>query len=242
MVLAMGDNLLASRPVVALVPARSGSKGVPRKNMVNVLGVPLLTYTIKAALEASCIHDVWLSSEDDEILGVGQRLGAKVVIRPSKLATDEASATQVVQHFLSTLPQDFLFLDPLIVYLQPTSPLRTAKHIDEAYTRLCSSGARSLISVNDSAISPYKTFKLDGNGLLQSLFEEKISNFRRQDLPRTCAPNGAIYMFLSSDFVDRGGFPSNGSLPFFMSRTDGLDIDSPDDLKLAVELMRDAYG
>lgn len=236
------ECLTYDRPVLALVPARAGSKGIPRKNMTDLLGRPLLEYTLRAALDSESIDSVWLSSDDIEILEFGTKLGVQALLRPDEYATDEASAIEVVQHFLSILPLDLLYKNPFIVYLQPTSPLRTAEHIDNAFRELSQCNATSLISVAELEKSPYKAFKLDERGRLISLFDERMSNARRQDLPKTFVPDGAIYIFTVSDFVDRGGFPSNGSVPFVLNQKDSVDIDTPDDLVRVAEFMREHHG
>ena len=217
-------------PVLALIPARGGSKGVPRKNLALLRGKPLLAYTIEAALQTPWVDQVWVSSEDDEILEVAQRYGAQVLKRPSEFAGDEASAVGVVKHFIEQLSDDMRQADPLISYLQPTSPLRMALHLDGAVRVLVDKRARSLMSVAEMEKSPFKAFQLDEEGRLLSLFDEKLSNARRQDLPTTYLPNGAIYLFGVSEFIERGGFPSNGSLPFIMGGIDSIDVDTPDDL------------
>jgi CMP-N-acetylneuraminic acid synthetase len=111
--------------------------------------------------------------------------------------------------------------------------LRTARHIDDAFEQMQAANAQSLMSVSESDRSPFKMFTLDAEGRLQSLFDEKLSNARRQDLPTVFAPNGAIYVFRVSEFKARGGFPSNGSMPFVMNVNDSLDIDTEDDIRRA---------
>lgn len=236
------EYLSLNQPVLALVPARGGSKGIPRKNMASLCGRPLLEYTLRAALDAKYIDHVWLSSDDIEILEFGSKLGVQALLRPHEFATDDASSIGVVQHFLSVLPQDLLQKNPLIVYLQPTSPLRTAKHIDDAFHALHRCNASTLVSVIELEKSPFKAFKLDEDGRLISLFDERLSNARRQDLPRTFVPDGAIYIFSVTDFVDRGGFPSNGSVPFVLNQMDSVDIDTPDDLIRVAKLMGEQHG
>jgi CMP-N-acetylneuraminic acid synthetase len=172
---------------------------------------------------------VVLSSDDSDILDIGESLGAVSLRRPTEYATDTASANDVVRHFIDELGDGAD--DPYIVYLQPTSPLRSARHIDEALAEMEKQGIHMLISVVEVVKSPYKMFFLDGDGFLKSLFDERLSNARRQDLPTTYMPNGAIYVFRQSDFEDRGGFPSNGSIPYVMSDKDSVDIDSEEDVK-----------
>lgn len=225
------------KAVIALVPARGGSKGIKRKNLRVVAGRVLIEYTLVAGKNSRYIDSVYLSSDDDEILSLGRNFGVNQIIRPWEYASDTASAVEVVSHFLTVLPNSLREQDPYIVYLQPTSPLRTAKHIDEALEAMVAQKAHTLISVTELKVSPYKSFKLDAKGCLQSLFDEKLSNARRQDLPAAYIPNGAIYIFRISDFIERGGFPSNGSLPFIMCEKDSVDIDAEEDIRRLEQIL-----
>jgi CMP-N-acetylneuraminic acid synthetase len=132
--------------------------------------------------------------------------------------------------------------DPYIVYLQPTSPLRTSRHIDEAFILMQSKSAKLLMSVFKLDKSPYKAFILGKNELLEAIFSEQMSNANRQSLPLAFYPNGAIYIFQESAFKKRGCFPSNGSLPYVMSDRDSMDIDSEDDLAKFEQILKEVYG
>jgi CMP-N,N'-diacetyllegionaminic acid synthase len=232
----------AGRQVLALVPARGGSKGVARKNLRVVAGKPLVQYTLQAALAAKVVDQVFLSSDDAEILALGASTGATPVRRPAEFASDTASATDVVKHFLSMLGSERLAGDPYLVYLQPTSPLRTSAHIDEAFELMRSRGGHTLLSVVELEKSPYKTFSIDSQGRLQSLFEERLSNARRQDLPATYLPNGAMYVFRVSDFTSRDGFPSNGSIPYLMTASSSIDVDVEQDIERLERILGEAHG
>lgn len=229
-------------PVIALIPARAGSKGVPRKNVRVVAGKPLIRYTIEAALQAPAMDFVFVSSDDAEVLDLAKTLGATPVQRPLHCASDSATAMDVVDHFISTLGAAMLQCDPYLAYLQPTSPLRESRHLQDAITLIENKHGSALISVMELDKSPYKSFRLSEEGLLQSLFDERLSNARRQDLPRAFIPNGAIYLFRISDYRQRGGFPSNGSIPYIMTRTDSLDIDSEEDFRRLESLLEKRYG
>ena len=222
--------LLKDKPVLALIPARSGSKGLSGKNMREVNGLPLVGYSINSALDSKYIDDVYLTSDDKTILSYGKEVGVISVVRPDEFSTDTASANCVVEHFLNTLPESLVQQDPYIIYLQPTSPLRTSKHIDDALNKMLEQGLTKLVSVVEMTKSPFKSFVLDKQGRLESLFDETMTNQRRQDLPRVYAANGAIYVFRISDFRENNSFPSNGSYPYVMSETDSLDIDVEEDL------------
>ena len=219
-----------NHPVLSLIPARIGSKGIKKKNLRLLKGKPLLTYTLEAASGSSYIDAIYLSSDDAEILKLGSSFGVYNIIRPAEFASDESTANEVVVHFLSMLPQELISQNPYIVYLQPTSPMRTSLHIDKAFEIMKSNSSRLLMSVLKLTKSPYKSFILDEDGLLKPIFSEQMSNANRQILPFTFYPNGAIYIFQVSEFLKRGSFPSDGSLPYVMSERESLDIDSEDDL------------
>ncbi|MCB5184112.1 acylneuraminate cytidylyltransferase family protein [Methylobacillus gramineus] len=225
--------------IYALIPARGGSKGVPRKNLKSIAGFPLISYTIKAAMQAKHVDAVYVSSDCEDILEYSTAQGCTCIVRPPEYATDEASASDVVKHFIKIVNVDD---EDLIVYLQPTSPLRDEHHIDDALRILKKTGFTSLVSLEALHKSPYKSFRLDENEQLISLFDEKLSNVRRQNLPLCYAPNGAIYIFSKSEFEARGGFPSNGSVAYVMSAEESVDIDTEADFLETEALLRNKYG
>ncbi len=227
--------------VIALIPARGGSKGVPRKNLAMLDGLPLIAHTIKAAKDSVVIDSVWVSSDDEEILEIARVSGVQSLMRPQELSNDFASSVDVVKHFLgSAVPG----LEPgsIIVYLQPTSPLRNGRHVDRALHSMEASGVDAVVSVVEAEKPPQKAFCIDGNGHLNSLFDERLSNARRQDLPICYFPNGAIYAFRVHAFNSRNGFPTNGSLPFMMQSSESIDIDSEKDLAQAEIMLRKSDG
>jgi CMP-N,N'-diacetyllegionaminic acid synthase len=228
-------------PVIALIPARAGSKGIPRKNLAPVGGVPLLERAVRGACASRWIDEAWVSSDDDTILGLAGRLGARTLRRPAELAGDDATATGVVGHFLEHALSGRRG-DVLIVYLQPTSPLRTEHHIDAAIDTMLAQQARAVVAVTRCDPSPYKMFRLDETGRLQSLFDEHLSNASRQSLPAAFVPNGAIYAFSAALFEARGGFPSNGGVPYEMDTHDSIDIDEPEDLRSAERILEGRHA
>ena len=133
---------------LALIPARAGSKGIPNKNLAPLGDKPLLHYTIEAAKQAACVDSIVLSSDGDAILEYGRTQGIKVLQRPKELALDSTTSDKVVAHALQHYACETLIL------LQPTSPLRSARHIDEAFERFTKEGSEALISVTqcDNAI------------------------------------------------------------------------------------------
>jgi CMP-N-acetylneuraminic acid synthetase len=230
------------RPVLALVPARGGSKGALKKNIRLIKGKPLVAYTIEAAIESSFVDKIYVSSDDEEILKIGTALGVEALRRPDIAATDTATADDVVSHFISSLPATLVDENPYVVYLQPTSPLRTAVHIDNAFKEIEAKAGEMAISVVQLSKTPFKAFTLGKEGLLELIFGDKFANANRQDLPLAYYPNGAIYIFPMAEFIKKGRFPSNGSVPFIMPETESLDIDSEEDIALLDKLWSDTNG
>ena len=215
--------------VIAIIPARGGSKGIPRKNLVNFSGKPLIQWSIDAALKSTYITDVVVSSDDDEILNVAQEnKGVLAIKRPIELAQDSSKTAPVLTHVLESLngiKYDYLIL------LQPTSPLRTAEDIDLAFEKLLNSEATSLISVCELEHHPYKSFKLDENGYLQGIINNDYPFYPRQSLPKTYRANGAIYIIKVNDFIKDETLFTNKATHFEMSIDASLDIDAITDLR-----------
>ena len=215
--------------VIAIIPARGGSKGIPRKNLVNFSGKPLMQWSIDAALKSTYITDVAVSSDDDEILNVAQaNKGILAIKRPIELAQDNSKTAPVLTHVLESLKEvkyDYLIL------IQPTSPLRTAEDIDLAFEKLLNSEATSLISVCELEHHPYKSFKLDENGYLQGIINNDYPFYPRQSLPKTYRANGAIYIIKVNDFIKDETLFTNKATHFEMSIESSLDIDTIKDLR-----------
>ena len=215
--------------VIAIIPARGGSKGIPRKNLVNFSGKPLMQWTIEAALESKYITDVVVSSDDDEILNEAQKNKKVLALkRPIELAQDTSKTEPVLTHVLDSLNEikyDYLIL------LQPTSPLRTSKDIDFAFEKLQNSEATSLISVCELEHHPYKSFKVDEKGYLQGIINNNYPFYPRQELPKTYRANGAIYIIEVSAFLKKNTLLTNKTTHFEMTIESSLDIDTFDDIK-----------
>ena len=215
--------------VIAIIPARGGSKGIPRKNLVNFSGKPLMQWSIDAALKSKYITDVVVSSDDDEILNVAQLNQEVLVIkRPKELAQDNSKTAPVLTHVLESLKEvkfDYLIL------LQPTSPLRTAKDIDLAFEKLLNSEATSLISVCELEHHPFKSFKVDEKGYLQGVINNDYPFYPRQSLPKAYRANGAIYIIKVNNFIKDKRLLTNKATYFEMSIDASLDIDTLKDLR-----------
>lgn len=219
--------------VLAIIPARGGSKGLPKKNIYLLNNKPLIAYTIDASIGSKYIDKTIVSSDSDEILSIAERFKSDILKRSVELATDAIPTEPVIKHVL----ENFLGYN-LLILLQPTSPLRTASHINAALELLVSTNATSLISVYEPAHTPFKSFKENKQGYLEGLVDNKTPFMRRQDLPKTFMPNGAIYITYISDFLKSGSLFSDYTVPFVMDENISIDVDTLADIERVSRLLR----
>jgi CMP-N-acetylneuraminic acid synthetase len=219
--------------VLAVIPARGGSKGIPNKNLSMLCGRPLLAYTADAALRSRRVTRAIVSTDSDAIADAARRLGLDVpFMRPSELATDAAAMLPVVQHALRTM-RDTGFRPDAVALLQPTSPLRQSEHIDAAIALLEQSGADSVVSVVEVPhhFNPRSVMALEGDRLRP--FLDGPSATRRQDKPRVFARNGPAVLVTRASTIDRGSLYGEDCRPFVMGAEESIDVDSPWDLQVA---------
>jgi len=213
--------------VFALIPARKNSTGLKDKNLYKVNDKNLIDFTIEAAINSSFIDQIFISSDSNEILNHALKFEKTSVIkRPKKYSNNHSKAVDVVNHFLKKAVKFERENDFFIIYLQPTSPLRDSNHIDQSFKLMKRKKKNTLISLVENNFSPFKSFIVNNNEFVESLFDQSLSNLNRQDLPKTYRANGSIYIFRASDFLKINGFPSNNSAPFIMGEEESLDIDS----------------
>ena len=219
---------LQGNRVLALITARGGSKGLPRKNVLLAGGKPLLAWTVDAAISAECVERVVLSSDDNEIMDAARSAGCDVPFcRPAHLASDVATSIDVVLHALDQLP-GYEF----VVLLQPTSPLRTAADIDAAFELMIERGAPSCVSVCDVDQSPYWMYRVAAGNKLERLLSEVDMVTRRQDLPPIYVINGSIY-FANIDWLRANkSFLGAETIAYIMPKERSLDIDTAKDFEL----------
>lgn len=215
---------------LAVIPARGGSKSIPRKNIVPVGGRPLIAYTIEAALESGSFDRTVVSTDDDEIARISKSLGAEVFLRPEALARDETPSEPVISHALKEADPTSQGLFGIAMLLQPTSPLRSVEDIRMAVELIRSGRAKSVISVTSVGCLPYKSFFIDKNGELNGLMDNLSPFKRRQDLPESFKSNGAIYAVSVTDFMVNPRFFISPCLPLVMPAERSVDLDEPEDL------------
>jgi N-acylneuraminate cytidylyltransferase/CMP-N,N'-diacetyllegionaminic acid synthase len=221
--------------ILGLIPARGGSKGIPDKNIVPLNGRPLIDHTIQAALGSRLITQTILSSDSKKIIAVAERRGVEVpFVRPAELAGDDTPALPVIQHAVNWMVEREGFKPDYVVLLQPTSPLRTAHHIDQALERLINSDADSIVSVVKvpHIYSPFSVMQLEGAYLKPYLQYNETRNLR-QLKPQFFARNGAaIYAFTYECLIRKKSIYGDKIIGFEMSREESIDIDDLFDLKI----------
>jgi N-acylneuraminate cytidylyltransferase/CMP-N,N'-diacetyllegionaminic acid synthase len=219
----------------ALIPARGGSKGIPRKNIKLIAGKPLIVWTIEAALRSSLLDAVVVSTDDPEIAEVARQAGAQVpFMRPSELAQDQTSGLDPVLHALDQLPQ----YDSVLL-LQPTSPLRNTDDIDACLCLAMRQNAHSVVSVSEADTHPYWTYRLTKDQAL-SRFVDAEPIARRQDRPQAFELNGALYFADANWLRSSGSLVGTETLAYVMAKERSVDLDTPLDWKLAELLLKDS--
>lgn len=225
--------------VLGLIPARGGSKGVPRKNLADFLGRSLLERAIRCGLDASTIDDVVVSTDDEEIRDAALSAGAEVpFLRPPELATDAAPTLGAVQHALRTLAEAGRSYDALCL-LQPTNPLRLPEDVDGACRLLEGSGATAVVSVEPvpHEYHPYWAYVTDESGALQPVVTGPVVP-RRQELPAAWVREGAVYVTRTETILDGNSLYGPRVMPYPMPAERSGNIDTPADLAALTERAR----
>lgn len=215
-----------TKKVLAIIPARGGSKGLPKKNIIDLAGKPLIAWTIETSLSSKYITKTIVSSDSDEILEVSKQYGSFILKRPIEFASDTSSSEVVVKHAMESVEEKFDY----IILLQPTSPLRDTKDIDSAFEKFFSLDATALISVCEYDNKILKAFKENEFGYIEGISNNKYPFMRRQDLPKTYMSNGAIYIIKVDKFLENNSFFTDKTISFIMDEIKSLDIDTKEDL------------
>ena len=222
--------------ILAIIPARGGSKGLPRKNILDLCGKPLIAWTIDASLKSKYISDTYVSSDDDEILNISKFYKASTIKRPDKLSQDTSDSQSVVLHTIKELEKQKKFYD-YIILLQPTSPLRDENDIDEAFKMLFNKNATASISVCEIDNKILKAFKENKSGFIVGISNNTYPFKRRQDLPNTYLSNGAIYIIKKDDFLENNSFFTDRTISYIMNEKNSLDIDTKNDFNIVQEII-----
>ncbi|MDE0582108.1 acylneuraminate cytidylyltransferase family protein [Planococcus sp. A6] len=221
---------------IAVIPARSGSKGLENKNIKLLNGKPLMAYTIEAATNSGVFDKIIVSTDSEEYAAIAQKYGAEIpYLRSMNLSKDTTSSWDVVNDILKFYKQKGQNYDTVCL-LQPTSPLRDAEDIKGAYAMLETKKAKTIISVCETQHSPLWTNTLPENLSLESFISQDLIDKNRQSLPKYYQLNGAIYIIETSQISDNHNLYSEYSYAYIMSHTKSIDIDNLLDF-LLVELI-----
>lgn len=224
--------------IVAIIPARGGSTGIPYKNIKEIAKKPLIAYTIEAAKKAKYIDRIIVSTDDEKTAKIAQFYSAEVpFLRPTELAKDDTPGLLVIRHAVSYLEDVEGYEVKIVVILQPTSPLRGVKYIDEAVEKLLKTGADSVVTVCKVKHHPFWTFIAKGDRLYP--FSEKgITISRRQDLPEIYAVNGAVYAVKRDVLFKQNSVFGKDTRAVVMPYEESVDIDDYFDLFIAEMVLK----
>jgi len=224
--------MIEGKKILAVIPARGGSKGVPRKNIRDLAGKPLIAWTIESAKKSKYIDQLVLSSEDPEIIAVAKSYGCEVPFkRPVELSQDDTPGIEVVLDAVHRCPGY-----KHVMLLQPTSPFRTHKHIDSFIEEFNKKKINGFVSVTTPDKHPMWAFKMDEQGSLVPFFKDNIPT-NRQCLPPAYVLNGALYMAEIDWLCQNKSFLSAETVGFYMSPESSFDIDTLLDFEICQCLM-----
>ncbi len=224
-----------NKTFLAIIPARGGSKRLPRKNILNLVGKPLIAWSIEAGLNSKYIDSVIVTSDSDEILDISKEFGSEIIKRPDELSSDTATSFDAIKHTIDNVEKyDY------IVLLQPTSPLRTNIHIDESIELLSTKDADAIVSVSEMDHSPLWSNRLDDTLSMNGFLRDEVVNKRSQDLEKYYRLNGAIYICNSTKLLEeKSFFLKENTYAYKMDRKSSIDIDEEIDFKFAELIIKE---
>ena len=228
------DDLVNSKEALVIIPARGGSKSIPRKNIKDFAGYPLIAYSIAAGLAADSISRVIVSTDDEEIAEVARNYGAEVpFLRPEEFSRDNTPDLPVFQHALEWLQSNEEYRPNIVVQLRPTSPLRRKELIDQAVLRLLERPeADSIRTICIPFQNPYKMWRISADGFMKPLLSIDLPepyNLPRQALPEIYWQTGYVDAAWSETILDKNSMTGDAILPLVIGAEEWIDIDSPDD-------------
>jgi N-acylneuraminate cytidylyltransferase/CMP-N,N'-diacetyllegionaminic acid synthase len=234
--------LIAGKKIIALVPARSGSKGLPKKNIIDFLGKPLMAWSIEAATLSKYVDLVILSTDSQEIAEIGMRYGAEApFLRPQDISQDTSSSLELIKHAVEYVQESYPETFDILVLLEPTSPLRTSVDIDLALEKLIEfEDAKSLVSLGKVELQ-HATIQvgvsIEGFVTLP-LSAELFKHKRRQDIPENFFLDGSLYISYIHELLRYETFVHNKTIAFQMPKWKTIEIDDVYDYEMALCLAR----
>lgn len=233
--------MINKKEILAIIPARGGSKGLPGKNIKLLNEKPLIAHTILEAKNSRYINRIIVSTDDNAIAEIANQWGAEVpFMRCANLATDESKSNDVILDVLKWLKENDNYIPDYIMLLQCTSPLRESKHIDEAIDLLFENSADAIVSVKECEENPY-WMKILVDNKIKSFINSNNAILRRQELPNIYSLNGAIYMTKTQFFLEHKDWYGDNTIAYIMDKESSIDVDDILDFKLA-ELILNLRG
>ncbi|MET3697640.1 N-acylneuraminate cytidylyltransferase [Bacillus oleivorans] len=227
--------MINGKKVLAIIPARGGSKGVKKKNIRLLGGKPLIAWTIEVAKKSIYLDKIMVTTDDEEIMKVSEEWGADVPFkRPASLAQDDTPGIEPILHAIDYFPEY-----EYIVLLQPTSPLRKVIDIDNAIEICVKNNLNSCVSVTKSGTPPDWIYKIDNNGYLTPLFIENDFPYQRQKASVTYELNGAVYVSKAESLKETKSFLQELTFPYVMPGERSVDIDTIEDFMYCEYLLKD---
>lgn len=231
--------------ILALIPARAGSKKIPIKNIKLLLGKPLIQYSIEEAEKSDYINKIIVSTDSNQIADIAKDLGAEVpFLRPDKLSKDDTTDLPVFEHCLKWLKKNDDFYPDIIIHLRPTAPLRTVEHIDAGIEKLINyPEADSVRSITEAPKHPLKMWIIKNNSL-QPFLPEHISNIKesynlpRQSFNTTYIQNGSVDVAWTKTIINKNSMTGDVILPLVMNEEDSINIDNEIDFIIAELLIK----
>lgn len=231
--------MIQSKRVLGLIPARSGSKGLPGKNIILINGKPLIYWSILSGLNSAYIDNLVVSTDSEDIAKISVKYGADVpFMRPADLATDTTSTFDVITHAIGQLGKNNFKYD-IVVLLEPTSPLRESSDIDRALEEMQEKKSSSIVSICLlEAFHPLFLYRLNTNKRLFPISGKYSNSIRRQDLDNVYFVDGTVYCSYVDKLIDMKGFYHEDTLGFVIPKWKSLEIDDEDDLIMVEALMK----
>lgn len=231
--------MYSNKTFLAIIPARSGSKRLPNKNIKELCGKPLMAWSIEAGLQSKYIDEVVVSTDSQEYANIAMQYGAKIpYLRPQSLSEDLSTTIDTLKHMINFYANTLQLHFDYVVLLQPTNPARQAKHIDEAIEKLLSYQGNAIIGVCQCEHSPLWCNTLPENQRMDNFINPKIYNIRSQDLPTYYRLNGAIYIARTEWLMQSKSNFGENTYAYKMPIENSIDIDSLLDFKIAEVIVR----
>lgn len=235
----VGDNL--GKEIIAIIPARGGSKGIPHKNIIDFHGKPLLAWTIEDAVNSKYIQKIFVSTDDKKIADVGEKYGAQIIWRPDEFATDTASSESVLKHAISVIGQEQI---SYVVFLQVTSPLRESSDIDSGIEIIKNETSDSLFSA--AYVGDFYIWKRGLDGVLSSVNYDSVNRMRRQDFERNYGKhyveNGSFYIFKPENIMSYNNRLYGKISISLMELWKSFEVDDPQGLDFCKTLFQIKLG